>query len=711
MYNRQEVTQLLYIKKDDVTQTYENIIRLDQTVTSVPFIDSMYIYNGELKQFYVVGTERFIRDQADFSDKEASEWVTHPGTIQPYKPVYRQIPGTSTARSQSRGVFTYVLYDSIDFRDTIPRMIVINVKADWMMSNINNMSRNQFGPESLVYLMDSAGHNVTANPGLNVPGQELLNESCLAAISGGMSNGLSDGVFNCRIGPTDYLASYQWIPELNWRLLALSTNHFINTKIYEMRTTTIVFSCLLMAVGLLLTLLAARLLHGPIRRLKANVSALFEGGRSGSAGEFNYINQALTQIKDDFTQLQSFKSRHLFTLKQDLLNKLLMQPMREEQQLEPILRQLNIVLPASGRYVVVLILIDRLAESRTEAGPEWERRKQEWTGMLKDAFDDPNISEIIEMEDQWVVVLETTPTATGSAQSALNDELRRLGLHAREQLGLSFSMFVSSKGNGLPSIRSLYMETIYLSQYRLHYGQACILTDEDIQGKIEDHMPFPTVVAKQLRNCLVHGEVAEANRLLADLLNYFSAYSIQNAKFGMIYLLHQIYETIGMMDANSSVTFDLDLIDINHRLNECETLQEAKQLFRQLFDSVAAKLHERKEDKSSQWVEQMRTYIDNHLNDFNLSPSQIASLLRMSTDYVRKLFKKEMGVSMAAYINQERVKLLARQLIESDETIDALLEAMGWDNKNYFYKLFKDQFGVTPTEYRMAMGEARKLIR
>jgi YesN/AraC family two-component response regulator len=710
MYNNwQEVIQLLYHAEDDVPLTYENIIRLDQTVTSDPFIDSVYIYNGTLKQFYVFGTERFVRNQADFGDKEASEWVTHPGLMQPNKPVYRQI--VSATGNQTRAVFTYVLYDSIDYRDTIPRMIVVNVKADWMMSNINNMSRNQFGPDSLVYIRDSAGHIVTANPGRNTPGQELLSESCLAFITGTAAVGVS----HCRIGQTDYLAAYQSIPELNWRLLALSTNHFINTKIYEMRTATIAFSCLLMVVGLLLTLLAARLLHGPIRRLETNVSALFEGGRSGFASEFNYVNQALTQIKEDLTQLQSFKARHLLTLKHDLLKKLLEQPVKEEQQLEPILRQLNIALPVEGRYVVVLILIDRLAESKTAAGQEWERKRQELAGMLKNAFADPNMNEVIELEDQWVVLLETTPgttpTTTGNTQAVLTDELRVLGRQAKERLGLSVSMFVSPKGNGLPSIRTLYKDAEYLSQYRLHYGQGCILTDEDVQGKIEDHMPFPTVVAKQLRNCLVHGEEAEANRLLADLLRYFSAYSIQNVKFGMIYLLHQIYETIGMMDANSSVTFDLDLIDINDRLNGCETLQEAEQLFRQLFDSVAAKLHGRKEDKSSQWADQMRVYIDEHLTDFNLSPSQIATLLRMSTDYVRKLFKKEMGISMAAYINQERVKLLAKQLTESDETIDSLLGAMGWDNKNYFYKLFKDHYGVTPTEYRLAKGDSRKLIR
>jgi len=165
-------------------------------------------------------------------------------------------------------------------------------------------------------------------------------------------------------------------------------------------------------------------------------------------------------------------------------------------------------------------------------------------------------------------------------------------------------------------------------------------------------------------------------------------------------LLHQVYETISILESNSNITFNFDLIRINQRLNDSETLEEISQVFERVLTRVITKMQERKDDKSSQWADQIKSYIDEHLTDFNLSPSHIASRLNMSTDYVRKQFKKETAISIAGYINQQRVNVLAERLLTSEETIDTLLGEMGWDNKNYFYKLFKDQFGVTPTEYR-----------
>ncbi len=43
-------------------------------------------------------------------------------------------------------------------------------------------------------------------------------------------------------------------------------------------------------------------------------------------------------------------------------------------------------------------------------------------------------------------------------------------------------------------------------------------------------------------------------------------------------------------------------------------------------------------------------------------------------------------------------------MLSTDESIDNLLDAVGWDNKKYFYTIFKKSYGVTPNEYRMNRG-------
>jgi predicted phosphatase len=43
-----------------------------------------------------------------------------------------------------------------------PHMIIINVKADWIMNNISAMIKRQFGPNSIVYIVDRSGHIMEA---------------------------------------------------------------------------------------------------------------------------------------------------------------------------------------------------------------------------------------------------------------------------------------------------------------------------------------------------------------------------------------------------------------------------------------------------------------------------------------------------------------------------------------------------------------------
>ncbi|MBO9609642.1 MAG: AraC family transcriptional regulator [Paenibacillaceae bacterium] len=707
LYSRQETTRLLYAIKNDNLLMVSSMLDLDETLVSVPFIDSLYIYNGELKRFYVVGASRYTREQADFGDREVVDWIEHPDNVPLSKPVYRQIGQTGQAgNGASKEVFTYVLYDN----DIYPRVIVINVKADWIMNNIQTMSRNQFGPNSVVYIQDSTGQIVEASQTKDRLFAVPLENTCVQTIAN--PNASPEGRYSCTANGTDYIASYQSIPSMQWRLLVLSTNQFMNNKIHEWRTGIFVISGSLIAIGLLLTLLTAKWLHFPIRRLERNVSALFDGklGTVKYRNEFTYVNQTLKTMKEDLLLLQSFKSNHLLTLKQDLLKKLLFQPANDARQLEHILKQLNIGLPAKGQFVVVLFKVDQWIEIKNKMMIEqWETIQMDIASGITESLSTAYCCEVIHWEDQWVAVLETTqhPSAK-TAGIPLSQPLAHLQKQLNRQLDGSVSLFISPKGDGLVSIGELYKEVAYLSQYRLHFGSGCMLTEEHIYGIVEDNMPFPALLVKQLKDKLVHGEQEAIAQVLSEIFAYFAAYSISNVKFGVFYLLHQVYETISILESNSNITFNFDLIRINQRLNDSETLEEISQVFERVLTRVITKMKERKDDKSSQWADQIKAYIDEHLTDFNLSPSHIASRLNMSTDYVRKQFKKETAISIAGYINQQRVNVLAERLLTSEETIDTLLGEMGWDNKNYFYKLFKDQFGVTPTEYRTTRIDVAK---
>jgi AraC-like DNA-binding protein len=57
-------------------------------------------------------------------------------------------------------------------------------------------------------------------------------------------------------------------------------------------------------------------------------------------------------------------------------------------------------------------------------------------------------------------------------------------------------------------------------------------------------------------------------------------------------------------------------------------------------------------------------------------------------------------MSLTNYVNQKRMELAANLLSHSDKQIQEIADACGILDANYFIKLFKKQYGITPSQYR-----------
>lgn len=93
----------------------------------------------------------------------------------------------------------------------------------------------------------------------------------------------------------------------------------------------------------------------------------------------------------------------------------------------------------------------------------------------------------------------------------------------------------------------------------------------------------------------------------------------------------------------------------------------------------------------------------NHINLNVAEPhtlKSLAALCHISPSYLSALFKQETGSTLIDYINNQRVKRAAHLLASTNRSIADIAEEMGILDVNYFAKVFKRIYGVTPTRYR-----------
>lgn len=111
----------------------------------------------------------------------------------------------------------------------------------------------------------------------------------------------------------------------------------------------------------------------------------------------------------------------------------------------------------------------------------------------------------------------------------------------------------------------------------------------------------------------------------------------------------------------------------------------------------------------SEQVERIRREIlEKHLNpDFALD--DFIRRLPFHYDYLRKLFKKEMGLSPLEYMTGLRMKNAERLLTSLDPNSRAISEVAhmcGYDNALYFSRVFKKYHGCSPTQFMSRQNRA-----
>lgn len=80
--------------------------------------------------------------------------------------------------------------------------------------------------------------------------------------------------------------------------------------------------------------------------------------------------------------------------------------------------------------------------------------------------------------------------------------------------------------------------------------------------------------------------------------------------------------------------------------------------------------------------------------------SYFAEEYGVSESYLSKKFKKETGLTFGSYISKKRCEKAALLLKETALQVQEISNYVGYPDNNYFIKVFKKMYNMTPSEYR-----------
>ena len=165
-------------------------------------------------------------------------------------------------------------------------------------------------------------------------------------------------------------------------------------------------------------------------------------------------------------------------------------------------------------------------------------------------------------------------------------------------------------------------------------------------------------------------------------------------------------------EAKQGTTDGRTLVQWFRRLDETAHIERSAQVYAEissidqfetaLKESVQAVCENTQEEIPegvSHTIKVVLLYLRQHYRE-QISLQDVAEEAGVNSAYLSYLFKQEMGIGFANYLQECRMRCAEKMLCDTNLKIKEVAEAAGFNDYHYFSKIFKKYHHCSPADYR-----------
>ncbi len=175
----------------------------------------------------------------------------------------------------------------------------------------------------------------------------------------------------------------------------------------------------------------------------------------------------------------------------------------------------------------------------------------------------------------------------------------------------------------------------------------------------------------------------------------------------------QYEECLKQFFAEVEKTYTSALANVEELLKECKDIWsvDCVDLYEEKLMEFVVLLQEKMNhqfdvNKNTQKMRSAIDYIETHYAD-DLNMAVVSNYISMNYSLFSYSFKQYTGSNFVNYLKDIRMREAKKLLTETELKIIEISQTVGYDNEKHFMKLFKNTYGVSPTEYRKNMSRAK----
>lgn len=424
-------------------------------------------------------------------------------------------------------------------------------------------------------------------------------------------------------------------------------------------------NAILIALGFILMLAAAVYInYRPILRLVRSV--INKHGSIGIDSEIGTITRAFDQISHAFDQMEEYVSEQRIMLMDYFLGNLLYGipiPQADAERLDISLH--------GGSFCVLAVSDIKMNTQEREQLADHIMLKCNMHVYITDILYKNHMVLICVLKDDDV-----------------SKPVRELKQFLRSKYSLPYQVGAGHIVHQLDDIRKSYMNA-------LHAMESISINLDTPDSGLSFDEGYPSEDIALFLQYVQRGELENALRTLTSVLQY-----IANEIDTVLLQRYMYYDIL--------IAYIKCLKQMKYPLGRKETTDllsnsNAKELYEALSASVklvCGSVAHNAGDIDSSLQKNILDYINENFTDPDICRTQVADKFGISIYSLSRLFKDSVGIGFKEYITAKRMELSRQLLLTSDKSIVNITSEIGFDDPDYFSKLFKANYGISPSKFR-----------
>lgn len=225
-----------------------------------------------------------------------------------------------------------------------------------------------------------------------------------------------------------------------------------------------------------------------------------------------------------------------------------------------------------------------------------------------------------------------------------------------------------------------------------------ILTEEAINNFKLEECVYPIELENTLKVALCGGNKKRIEQEITKFILYMREHMFSPQNIKHCYLKYTTFLSNLLQEIDKKNYEQLQKRNILKKIADARTKYEMEFILQEM-SRFLQNMQEKKEDIHNYTIKRAINFIREHYME-GITLEEVARKLDITPEYLSTLFYKEMEINFSTFLKQFRISHAKRLLKGTEMKIYEIAESVGYQDPKYFMRVFKEEQGISPKEYR-----------